>query len=422
MEQTDLEKDIFAMLNDTADLEAFSDTDNGAVEDYIPSFLPELDKMLGGGGLPVKFISEVYGGASSGKSTLSIQFIKNFQHMKHSYTVYVDVEGTANTQRFIDLGADPRRVLTLTPKKGKDGKVSPLTIEEVGQKIIDTLAMINQADNNAVVLFIWDSIAVTQADMEENTQLGNQVVGQQAKSLNTVGKKVASNLQFNNGCLLTFNQAREDFNNPLPQQYRTQKTVGGNAWTHLLSTRFLIKSGKKITEKSTDKAGIGKVAKLQVVKNKVSDSWSQTFELQLIGRKGFDIYYNTVVKGQELGLVSSGRFPKYVTDNGEEVKGATLVKLVEAFTLPENYDAFRELWQKEVKHYFPKIYPFLFNVHSYMLETDEPLIKGLRKYYMNIQSNLPSEEQSYNYKHFMKKLGQGELDKELVDEVDSYSY
>lgn len=415
-----IENDVFAMLNQTEGLEAFSDTDNGSVEDYIPSFLPELDKMLGGGGLPVKFISEVYGGASSGKSTLSIQFIKNFQHMKHSYVIYIDVEGTANNQRFIDLGANPNRILTLTPQKGKDGKVHPLTIEKIGQKIIDTLAMINQADAKAVVLFILDSIAVTQSDMEDNTQLGSQVVGQQAKALNNVGKKIASNLQFNNGCLLTFNQAREDFNSTLPAQYRTKKTVGGLAWEHLLSTRFLIKSGKKITEKSTDKVGIGKVAKLQVVKNKVSDSWSNTFELQLIGRKGFDIYYNTVVKGQELGLVSSGRFPKYITDNGEEVKGATLIKLVETFALPENFEAFRELWQKEVKHYFPKVYPFLFNVHSYMLEEDEPLIKGLRKHYMDIQKELTEEEQSYNYKHFMKKLENNELDQELIDEVNSY--
>lgn len=415
-----IEDDIFAMLNQTEGLQAFSNTDNGSVEDYIPSFLPELDKMLGGGGLPVKFISEVYGGASSGKSTLSIQFIKNFQHMKHSYVIYIDVEGTANNQRFIDLGANPNRILTLTPQKEKDGKVHPLTIEKIGQKIIDTLAMINQADDKAVVLFILDSIAVTQSQMEDNTELGSQVVGQQAKALNNVGKKIASNLQFNNGCLLTFNQAREDFNSMLPAQYRTQKTVGGLAWEHLLSTRFLIKSGKKITEKSTDKVGIGKVSKLQVVKNKVSDSWSNTFELQLIGRKGFDIYYNTVVKGQELGLISSGRFPKYITDNGEEVKGATLIKLVETFALPENFEAFRELWQKEVKHYFPKVYPFLFNVHSYMLEEDEPLIKGLRKHYMDIQKELPEEEQSYNYKHFMKKLENNELDKDLVDEINSY--
>ena len=417
---SELENSVFAMLNQTEGLQAFSKTDNGSVEDYIPSFLPELDKMLGGGGLPVKFISEVYGSASSGKSTLSIQFIKNFQHMEHSYTVYIDVEGTANTQRFIDLGANPERILTLTPKRGKDGKVDPLTIEVIGQKIIDTLAMINQADPKAVVLFIWDSIAVTQSQMEDNTELGSQVVGQQAKALNNVGKKIAANLQFNNGCLLTFNQAREDFNSMLPAQYRTQKTVGGNAWTHLLSTRFLIKGGKKITEKSTDKVGIGKVSKLQVVKNKVSDSWSNTFELQLIGRKGFDIYYNTVVKGQELGLISTGRFPKYISDNGEEVKGATLIKLVEEFAKSENFDVFRELWQKEVKHYFPKVYPCLFNVHSYFLEEKEPLIKGLRKYYMDIQSELPKEQQSYNYVHFMKKLENKELDKELIDEVESY--
>lgn len=417
---SELQDSVFAMLNQTEGLQAFSKTDNGSVEDYIPSFLPELDKMLGGGGLPVKFISEVYGSASSGKSTLSIQFIKNFQHMEHSYTVYIDVEGTANTQRFIDLGANPERILTLTPKRGKDGKVDPLTIEVIGQKIIDTLAMINQADPKAVVLFIWDSIAVTQSQMEDNTELGSQVVGQQAKALNNVGKKIAANLQFNNGCLLTFNQAREDFNSMLPAQYRTQKTVGGNAWTHLLSTRFLIKSGKKITEKSTDKAGIGKVAKLQVVKNKVSDSWSNTFELQLIGRKGFDIYYNTVVKGQELGLISTGRFPKYISDNGEEVKGATLIKLVEEFSKPENFETFRELWQKEVKHYFPNIYPCLFNVHSYFLESEEPLIKGLRKYYMDIQKELPEEKQSYNYKHFMNKFNNNELDKDLVDEINSY--
>ena len=88
--------------------------------------------------------------------------------------------------------------------------------------------------------------------------------------------------------------------------------------------------------------------------------------------------------------------------------------------MPENFEAFRELWQKEVKHYFPNIYPCLFNVHSYFLESEEPLIKGLRKYYMDIQSELSEEKRSYNYKHFMNKFNNNELDKDLVDEINSY--
>lgn len=415
-----LQDEVFAMLNQSEGLKPFSSTNNGRVEDYIPSFLPELDKLLGDGGLPVKFISEVFGEASSGKSTLSIQFIKNYQKTEHSYVVYIDTEGTANAERFKALGANPDKIITVSPTRDKNGIVHPLTVEMVGKKIIDTLAMVHQADPNATVLFIWDSVAVTQSGMEEETQLGNQVVGQQAKSLNTVGKKIASNLQMNNGCLLAFNQAREDFNSTLPAQYRTKKTTGGSAWTHLLSTRFLIKPSTKIKEKSSDTAGIGRVTKLQVIKNKVSSSWSKTFELQLLNAKGFDIYYNTVVKGQELGLVTTGRFPHYVSDNGEEVKGATLIKLVEEFAKEENFDVFRELWQKEIKEYFPTIYPCLFNVHSYFLESKEPLIKGLRKYYMDIQSQLSEDEQSYNYKHFMNKLNNGELEQAIVDEVKNY--
>ena len=248
--------------------------------------------------------------------------------------VYFDIEGTQNDSRLEQLGVDTSKILTYTPVHKKDGSVQEMSIEEVGRTMIQTLAQIHKLDPKRNTLFIWDSIAVTQSEMEVNTELGNQTMGQQAKALNVLSRKLQVNLIHNKGCLLAINQAREDINAPNPK-YATLKTVGGKGWEHLLSTNISLTQAGKLKAHTSDTEPIGTKTKVRVLKSKVGDNWGSGFEMDIIGPYGYDFEYNLVTSAQNNGLISKGGYPKYVDLNGEEHKSRTLIDLVQYLKDPD---------------------------------------------------------------------------------------
>lgn len=410
--------DILASLNTDDNIEVFKNTDEGEVKDWIPTLIPKFDYNLIGGIPASGQVSEVFGKPSSGKSTLTGLLIRNAQRMG-IIIVYYDVEGTQSNSRLEELGVDTTKLLKMTNKRLKDGTIRPMSIEGVAEKIIDISARVHATDSDRLVFHIWDSIAITQSDMQADADLDQALVGQQAKALATIGRKLQVNLIENNGFLLALNQARDDFG-AANARYATQKTVGGKGWLHLLSTQISFQASKKITPNSSETQAIGNKTMVKVPKSKIGDNYDSKFFIDLIGKWGYDIEYNLVDDAQELGLISTGKNPRYVSDNGEEIKGSNVLNLVMKFKKPESSDIKRELWQKEIKNYFPNCYLPLFNTTAVMLESQFPLIKGLRKYYMDIQASLPEREQAFNYKHFIKEYNKGKLPMGLQEEVASY--
>lgn len=342
--------------------------------------------------------------------------IKNAQKMG-VVIVYYDVEGTQHASRLEELGADPHGVLTYTPTRKKDGTIQELSIEQIGESIIDTLARVHEADPKRHVLFFWDSIAMSNSEMQATNELGQALVGQQAKALATVGRKVQANLNANNGTLIAFNQARDDFNAPVAK-YAQAKTVGGKGWAHLLSTRIRFNQSGKLYKKSTDKKPIGTQTRVKVVKSKIGDNMGADFTMDIIGAWGYDFEYNLVESAQENGLITKGRSPKYVNENGEEViKGMNVYDLVEKLKQPENEVIRYEIWQRLVKLYFENCYPALFNTELIMTDDKFPMIKGLRAYYIEKQQALDPKFQNYNYRHFMEAYHNKKLPKDIMQEV-----
>ena len=239
--------DLIGELNKDPKLTTYSQTDDGEIEDWIPTLIPVFDYNMIGGIPASGRVSQVFGAPSSGKTTASGTIMKNAIKMG-MVVVYFDVEGTQNNSRLEQLGVDTSKVLTYTPTHKKDGTMQELSIEEIGRTMINVLAKIHELDPKRHVLFIWDSIAISESEMQVDTELGNQVVGQQAKALTTVGRKLQVNLIHNNGCLLAINQARDDFNAPNPK-YATIKSVGGKGWEHLLSTNISLAKSTKIKKK-----------------------------------------------------------------------------------------------------------------------------------------------------------------------------
>lgn len=330
--------------------------------------------------------------------------------------VYFDVEGTQNNSRLEQLDVDTSKVLTYTPTHKNDGTMQELSIEEIGKTMIKILAQIHDMNPNQYVLFIWDSIAISESEMQVDTALGNQVVGQQAKALTTVGRKLQVNLLHNNGVLLAINQARDDFNAPNPK-YATLKSVGGKGWEHLLSTNISLNQSGKIYKKSTDKEPIGTETRVKVVKSKVGDNWGSDFKMDIIGAYGYDFEYNLVESAQANGLISKGRSPKYESQSGETLKAMNIYHLVQDLKKPENQGIRDEIWQRLLLMYFPTCYPPLFNTNLFMHLKDFPMIKNLRTYYIKQQQALDPIKQDYNYKHFVQCYKDGKLPKDIADEV-----
>ena len=75
-------------------LTSFRDTKFSSVADRLPTMIPQLDYILGGG-LPFGRMVEVIGKNSSGKSTFAVHLTKIAQLLKVP-TLWIDVEGTAD--------------------------------------------------------------------------------------------------------------------------------------------------------------------------------------------------------------------------------------------------------------------------------------------------------------------------------------
>lgn len=408
--------DILGELNkDNSNLVAFSETSNGEINDWIPTLIPVFDYNLVGGIPASGQVSELVGKPSTGKTTATAAFMKSAIKMGAAI-IYFDVEGTQHASRLAELGVDPSKVLTYAPTREKDGSIKELSIETIGETIIKVLAQVHKADPDRHVIFIWDSIAMSNSEMQATNELGQALVGQQAKALATAGRKIQVNLNMNNGALIALNQARDDFNAPNPK-YASLKTVGGKGWEHLLSSRITLAQSGKIFAKSSDKEPIGTETRVKVVKSKVGDNWGSDFKMDILGAYGYDFEYNLVTSAQDNGLVTKGNFPKYVDQNGEEHKARNLYDLVHWFKDPENQLIRDELWQRLLLTYFPKCYPPLFNTSLFMHEDDFSMIKGLRGYYIKQQQDLDPQRQDYNYKHFMNAYNSGKLPKDIADEV-----
>ena len=333
-------------------------------------------------------------------TTFSGMLMHNAQKMG-IVPVYFDVETTQSASRLKELGVDPRYVMTVKPKRLKDKTMMPLYIEDIGQKMIEIAAKIHDRDKSLITMFVWDSVAMTQPKMAAESDLDQQLVGQQAKALAVIGRKLQVNLAANNAFLLAFNQARDDFNAPNPK-YAVAKTVGGKGWNHLLSTQILLKKGAKIKAKASDKEAIGQETKVTITKSKIGDNATDEVTIDLLGATGFDAERNLIVSANDLGLVEGSNWMTYITDNGEKIKLQGKIAWTEYLKTDEASEVRTELWQKVLLTYFPKCYPPLFNLHARLTVDKFPEIKGLRKYYSDIQEQLPEDEQDYNYRTYMK--------------------
>lgn len=340
-------------------------------------------------------------------STLSALIMGNAQKMGAIPVMY-DVEATTSKERLVELGVDVARMITKEPKvikkNGKPTIVDPLTIEDIMASMIEISSMINEKLPNNPVLFLWDTVAITQPRKTAELELGGvEQPASQAKSLTQGLRKLTANLERNNSALIALNQVRADIGgNPM---YPEKKTVGGDAWQHAMSLRIYLQGKAKVKATQSDTTPIGKNVQVKFIKSKIGDNVADTAVGVLLYEHAFDIYYNTMLNAIDLGIIKQGgAYLTYVDANGEVIKDYKK-NWRDIIADPERADMFNEIWQKVIKAEFPTCFPPLFNLNAVMTGEEFPMIEGLREYYADIQAGLPEEQQHVMYKQYMEQQG-----------------
>lgn len=215
--------------------------------DVIPTGSIGLDVALGVGGYPRGRIIEIFGPESSGKTTLAIHAIAEAQKMG-GIAAFIDAEHAFDRFYAQKLGVDVDNLWISQPDNG-----------EQALQIADQLI-----SSAAVDILVVDSVAALTPKKEIEGEMGDSMVGLQARLMSQALRKLTGTISKTNTCCIFINQLREKigitFGNP-------ETTTGGNALKFYASVRVDVRKSTALKDGDTV---IGNLTKVKVVKNKVA--------------------------------------------------------------------------------------------------------------------------------------------------------
>jgi recombination protein RecA len=217
----------------------------GTVE-VVPTGILSVDIALGGG-IPRGRIMEIYGPESSGKTTLATYMLGQVQK-RGGLAAFIDAEHAFDPEYAKILGVDLESLLVSQPDTG-----------EQALEITETLVR-----SNAVDIIVIDSVAALVPRAEIEGEMGDAVVGVQARLMSQALRKLTGAISKSKTTVIFINQIRMKigvmFGNP-------ETTSGGNALKFYASVRIEIR--KKEVLKDGDNA-VGITSGIKVVKNKIA--------------------------------------------------------------------------------------------------------------------------------------------------------
>ncbi len=249
--------------------------------DAIPTQSLSLDWVMGCGGFPRGRIVEVYGEASSGKSTMAL-FIAAQVQKNGGKVCWVDAEQCFDSSYSEKIGVNTKELILNQPLSGEEGF-------NVIEKMIET---------NSIDLIVVDSVSALVPQDELDGSIEDKNIALQARLMAKGLRVITGILAKTKTSVIFINQLRDKIG--VMSWGPKTTTTGGKALKFYASIRLAVKNGGKIITSS--KEVIGSKLKIKAEKNKVGLPFRET-EIELYFGKGIDLIEDTLDFAERNGVV-----------------------------------------------------------------------------------------------------------------------
>jgi len=259
-----------------------------------------LDLALGIGGVPKGRIIEIYGPESSGKTTLALHILASAQK-DGGTAAFIDAEHALDPVYARNLGVNIDELLISQPDTG-----------EQALEITDALVR-----SGAVDAIVIDSVAALVPRSEIEAEMGDSVVGLQARLMSQALRKLTGSISKTNCVVIFINQLREKigvmYGNP-------ETTTGGRALKFYSSVRLDVRRVETI---SAGGQKVGNRTRVRVTKNKVAPPFREA-EFDILYGEGISRLSELVDAAVKLGLIDKGG--SWFTFRDQRLQGKDSVK------------------------------------------------------------------------------------------------
>ena len=248
----------------------------------VPTGSIALDLALGVGGLPRGRIIEIYGPEASGKTTLALHVIAEAQKMG-GQCAFIDAEHALDPERAETIGVNLDDLLLSQPDTG-----------EQALEIAETLIR-----SGALDVIVIDSVAALVPRAELEGEMGDAVMGLQARLMSQALRKLTGAISKSKTILIFTNQLRQKigvmFGNP-------ETTPGGLALKFYASVRIDVRRIEVLKDGDVVIAPPLRVAEFDIMNDegisKTGGLLDVATELGILEKKGSFFNYDGKVLAQ----------------------------------------------------------------------------------------------------------------------------